>query len=134
MSLSEDFVQENQSVNFETYYDEKVEELWFVTDKNTYQTFRSIGFKHQSRYLKLLVSQYTEEGSESILAIFDDNDKMISDEIISSNANRLNSKTTEITIDIGNPTGNQQNVQLRFKSSVEGKKARFRVLQVWLEG
>ncbi|PFN14862.1 hypothetical protein [Bacillus cereus] len=121
-------------VNLETHRGERSVETWYVTDKDTYQTCENTDFKHQSRYLKLLVSQYSEEGSESILAIFDDSDKMISDEFFSANTNRLNSETTEITIDLGEPTGNQQNVQLRFKSSIEGKKSRCRVLRMWLEG
>ncbi|HHT7086702.1 TPA: hypothetical protein ACTZ3S_005301 [Bacillus cereus] len=121
-------------VSIETHRDGKTVENWFVTDKDTYQTCEITKFKHQSRYLKLLVSQYSEEGSESILVIFDDGGKMISDEIISANTNRLNSETTEITIDFGEPTGNLQNVLLQFKSSVEGKKARCRVLRMWLEG
>lgn len=121
-------------VSIETHRDGKTVKNWFVTDKDTYQTCEKPKFKRQSRHLKLLVSQYSEEGSESILAIFDDGGKMISDEIISANTDRLNSETTEITIDLGEPTRNQQNVQLRFKSSVKGKKARCRVVRMWLEG
>ncbi len=121
-------------VSIETHRDESSVETWYVTDKDTYQNCESTEFKQQSRYLKLLVNQYSEEGSESILAIFDDSDKIVSDELISANTDRLNSEPTEITIDLGEPTGNQQNVQLRLKSSIEGKKSRCRVLRMWLEG
>ncbi|MGH2319404.1 prophage endopeptidase tail family protein [Planococcus sp. SE5232] len=97
-----------------------------------------ISFRHESRYLKLRVAQFSEiAGSHSMFSVepVGGQSPLLTYNTLNSNSqgDEANNGVT-LTVDLGVPTGNTVSLYLRMRSGNSESYAHARILRMWKEG
>ncbi|MES5896988.1 phage tail spike protein [Bacillus cereus group sp. RP43] len=110
---------------------------WWMTAQTQFRSCQYYTFEHKSRYLKVLIGQYVEEGTTGEVGIFDGDGQTLLSKLVSTNTNPGSDEAKYgrlMTIDLGVPTGQEKSVYIRMRSTVQDKKTFCRKLRMWLEG
>src|SRR5690606_28000438 len=110
---------------------------WWSTDTSNPTDCQYYTFKHDARYLKIIVAMYADDtNAASRRSISDNLGNVIAQEVTydKNDGSNLAKFGETLTIDLGVPTGQMTSVYVRLNAGNTGYWAYGRVISMWKEG
>jgi hypothetical protein len=114
-----------------------ISNYWWVTQSSTPADCQYYSFKHDARYLKLIVAMYAGSASAgSRISVVDNSGTTLVQRVTydTDSQSRLAVNGEVLTVDLGTPTGLTKSVYLRLNTGVDGTNAYGRIIRMWKEG
>lgn len=106
---------------------------FYSTNQTDWQNAGYFTFRHEHRYFKIRIGHY-RENYYGVVALFKNGVNVAQKTFDNAAAFDDVESLTTLTVDLGVPTGQMDDIYLMFRSSVSSSFARIRNRHMWLEG
>jgi phage minor structural protein len=111
------------------------EDYWLTLTSTTYKNLGYFNFKHEARYLKIVLYTHVDNASNlAAIRIEDANSPGTYLAFAGTTSTDPGGQQEIITLDFGVPTGARKSFLLQMRSTVASEKSYARILQMYLEG